>query len=146
MSKVLTSAYQMSGIGACDTITASGLPLKRVSRKKIHCILPSSPWLADSKTNIPLGMLYIAAVLRAAGHDVVVTSLLNKRYEGDATLPDSVMDADVHMISFCTPQFNEALELAAYIKDRAPKALVVAGGSHPSYEPKEVKEAVRQEV
>lgn len=143
---MISSAYQMSEAGCCETPTSSGLPRRKIARRKIHCILPSSPWLADSKTNIPLGMLYIAAILRNDGHDVVVTSLLNKRYEGNVSLPDDVMDADVHMMGFCTPQFNEALELAAYIKDRAPKALVVAGGSHPSYEPKEVKEAVRQEV
>lgn len=125
--------------------STSGLPIRRISRRKIHCILPSSPWLADSKTNVPLGVLYIAAVLREQGHDVVVTSMLNKRYEGSIELPDSVMDADAHMFGFCTPQFGEALELAAYIKDRAPGALLVAGGPHPSYEPRETKEAGRQE-
>jgi radical SAM superfamily enzyme YgiQ (UPF0313 family) len=117
-----------------------------IPRKKIHCILPSSPWLADSKTNVPLGVLYIAGLLRAQGHEIVVTSMLDKRYEGNIHLPEHVMDADVHMFGFCTPQFGEALELAAYIKDRNPDALlVVAGGPHPSYEPKEVKEAGRQE-
>lgn len=34
--------------------------------------------------------------------------------------------------------------MAAYIKDRNPDALLVAGGPHPSYEPKETKSAVRQ--
>lgn len=141
----VASGYQMSEAGGCCTVTASGLPIRKVRRKKIHCILPSSPWLADSKTNIPLGVLYIAAVLREAGHDVVVTSMLDKRYEGRIELAPEIMDADVHMFGFCTPQFGEALELAAYIKDRRPEALLVAGGSHPSYEPREVKEAGRQE-
>lgn len=147
MSRIIdlkSSAYQISAEGACE-VHSSNLPLLPVPRKKIHCILPSSPWLADSKTNVPLGVLYIAGLLRAHGHDVVVTSMLDKRYEGNIHLPDSVMDADVHMVGFCTPQFGEAMELAAYIKDRAPHAMVVAGGPHPSYEPKEVKHAVRQE-
>jgi radical SAM superfamily enzyme YgiQ (UPF0313 family) len=138
------NTYQMSGDGCCEHVTTSGLPIRKIARRKIHCILPSSPWLADSKTNIPLGVLYIAALLREQGHDVVVTSMLDKRYEGRITLPESVMDADVHMFGFCTPQFGEALELAAYIRDHAPEALIVAGGSHPSYEPKEVKAATRQ--
>lgn len=142
---VVNAAYQMGGDTACCEISGSGLPILPVPRKKIHCILPSSPWLADSKTNIPLGVLYIAGLLREAGHDVVVTSMLDKRYEGNIHLPESVMDADVHMFGFCTPQFGEALELAAYIKDRNPEALLVAGGPHPSYEPKETKEAGRQE-
>lgn len=149
MSKVISlasSAYQMSGEGSCATVTTSGLPLRKISRRKIHCILPSSPWLADSKTNIPLGVLYIAGLLRDQGHDVVVTSMLDKRYEGNIHLPEEVMDSDVHMFGFCTPQFGEALELAAYIKDRRPEALLVAGGPHPSYEPREVKEAGRQDT
>jgi len=147
MSKILSvnSGYQMSQDSACCEVTTSDLPILPVPRKKIHCILPSSPWLADSKTNVPLGVLYIAGLLREQGHEIVVTSMLDKRYEGNIHLPESVMDSDVHMFGFCTPQFGEALELAAYIRDRAPDALLVAGGPHPSYEPKEVKEAGRQE-
>lgn len=149
MSKILTMAsagYQMSDTSLCGEMPGSGLPLRKIARRKIHCILPSSPWLADSKTNIPLGVLYIAGLLREQGHDVVVTSMLDKRYEGHISLPDRVMDADVHMFGFCTPQFGEALELAAYIRDRAPGALLVAGGPHPSYEPRETKEAGRQDT
>ena len=150
MSKIiplssLNSAYQMSGEGCCETVSTSGLPIRKIRPRKIHCILPSSPWLADSKTNVPLGVLYIAGLLRENGHNVVVTSMLDKRYEGNIHLPEHVMDSDVHMFGFCTPQFGEALELAAYIKDRNPEALLVAGGPHPSYEPKEVKEATRQD-
>lgn len=150
MSKIipvssLNSAYQMSGTGSCSSVSTSGLPIRRIPRKKIHCILPSSPWLADSKTNVPLGVLYIAGLLREQGHEIVVTSMLDKRYEGNIHLDPSVMDSDVHMFGFCTPQFGEALELAAYIKDRNPEALLVAGGPHPSYEPKEVLEAGRQD-
>ncbi len=149
MSKPLTmasSGYQMSDPSLCGQVTTSGLPIKKIPRKKIHCILPSSPWLADSKTNVPLGVLYIAGLLRENGHEIVVTSMLDKRYEGNIHLPDHVMDADVHMFGFCTPQFGEALELAAYIRDRAPDALLVAGGPHPSYEPQEVKLAGRQDT
>jgi anaerobic magnesium-protoporphyrin IX monomethyl ester cyclase len=148
MGKPLTmaaSGYQMSDRSLCDVVSTSGLPIRTIPRRKIHCILPSSPWLADSKTNVPLGVLYIAGLLRAQGHDVVVTSMLDKRYEGNIHLPAEVMDADVHMLGFCTPQFGEALELAAYIKDRAPDSLLVAGGPHPSYEPRETKESGRQE-
>ncbi len=149
MSKPLTMAsagYQMSDPNLCGQVTTSGLPIKQIPRKKIHCILPSSPWLADSKTNVPLGVLYVAGLLRANGHEVCVTSMLDKRYEGNIHLPEEVMDSDVHMFGFCTPQFGEALELAAYIKDRNPDALLVAGGPHPSYEPMETKTAGRQDT
>ena len=108
---------------------------------RIHCIIPSSPWLADSKTNIPLGVLYIGAVLREAGHDVVITSRLGNRPTDPYRWTDDALDCEVHMVGFCTPQFNEALDIAADLKRRNPRYLLVAGGPHPSYEPKEVKEA-----
>ena len=147
MSKIITlqsSGYQLSDPSICGQILESGLPILPVPRQKICCILPSSPWLADSKTNIPLGVLYIAGLLRSQGHDVHVVSMLDKRYEGNIHLPDHVMDSSVFMFGFCTPQFGEALELAAFIKDRRPDALVAAGGPHPSYEPQETKAAGRQ--
>lgn len=112
---------------------------------KIHCVLPSSPWLADSKTNIPLGPLYLAASLREAGHEVVVTSLLGRGHNDPVEFQGSVLDADAHLVSFCTPQFNEALEIAAVIKDRNPSATLIAGGPHASYESREVGTAKRQE-
>jgi radical SAM superfamily enzyme YgiQ (UPF0313 family) len=71
--------------------------------------------------------------------------MLDKRYEGSIDLPINVMDSDVHMFGFCTPQFGEALELAAYIRACQPDCLLVAGGPHPSYEPRETKEAGIQE-
>lgn len=108
---------------------------------KIHCIIPSSPWLADSKTNIPLGVLYIAAVLREAGHDVSVTTRLGCRANDSFDWSPKALAADVHMVGFCTPQFNECLNMAADLRRRCPGALIVAGGSHPSYEPEEVAEA-----
>ena len=106
-------------------------------------MLPSSPWLADSKTNVPLGPLYVAASLRDAGHDVYVTSLLGNRHNDVIRFGD--LNADAHLISFCTPQFNEALEIAATIKDVDPRAVLVGGGPHASYEPYEVGTATRQE-
>jgi anaerobic magnesium-protoporphyrin IX monomethyl ester cyclase len=142
MSRLLPLAQQSS---SCPAPSSSGLPIRPVARRKVHCILPSSPWLADSKTNIPLGLLYIAAVLRDAGHDVLVTSRLDYHKVGTISLSPAALACDLHLIGFCTPQFGEALHLAATIKDANPSAIVVAGGPHPSYEPQEVKEAGRQE-
>lgn len=110
----------------------------------VHIVLPSSPWLADSKTNIPLGPLYVASVLRNADHHVTITSRLGQPLQSPITFSDEALDADVHMVSCCTPQFNEALAIAAAIKDARPHAILIAGGPHPTYEPLEVRTAVRQ--
>lgn len=111
---------------------------------KVHCILPSSPWLADSKTNIPLGVLYIAAVLREKGHDVFVTSRLGCRANDPYNWEPRVAQADVHMFGFCSPQFNECIDMAADLRRRFPGSLIVGGGPHPSYEPDETSTAVDQ--
>ena len=39
-------------------------------------IIPPSPGLADQRTNVPLGPLYVAAVLERKGHEVTLVSLL----------------------------------------------------------------------
>jgi radical SAM superfamily enzyme YgiQ (UPF0313 family) len=111
---------------------------------KIHCILPSSPWLADSKTNIPLGVLYIAAVLREKGHEVFVTSRLGCRANDPYEWGPKVKEADIHMFGFCSPQFNECIDMAADLRNNFPGSLIVAGGPHPSYEPEETVTAVDQ--
>lgn len=106
-------------------------------RLSVHCILPSSPWLADSKTNIPLGVLYIAAMLREKGHDVFVTSRLNFRANDPYNWSDRALAADVHMVGFCSPQFNEVIDMCADLRRKAPGSLIIGGGPHPSYEPDE---------
>lgn len=113
-------------------------------RLKVHCVLPSSPWLADSKTNIPLGVLYIAAILREKGHDVCVTTRLNMKAHEAFNWSPQALAADVHMLGFCSPQFNEAIDIAEDLRARCPGSLIVAGGSHPSYEAEETVTAVGQ--
>ena len=108
-----------------------------MKRLKVHCIFPSSPWLADSKTNVPLGALYIAAMLREAGHEVFVTSRLNYRASDPYNWSDQALAADVHMFGFCSPQFNEVIDMCADLRHKCPGALIIAGGPHPSYEPDE---------
>lgn len=110
-------------------------------RHKINCIIPSSPWLADSKTNIPLGVLYIAGVLREKGHDVIVTTRLGCRPYDPPNWSKEALACDIHMIGFCSPQFNESLDLARSLRRESPGALIVAGGPHPSYEPEETSTA-----
>ena len=105
---------------------------------RISCLIPSSPYLADQTTNPPLGLLSIAAVLREAGHEVSVSPLAITPWKD---LPQ----ADLHLIGFTTPQFNEALCVADFLKQRDPHTTIVAGGSHPTYEPWETKWAGPQE-
>ena len=95
----------------------------------IQIFIPSSPYLDDPLTNVPLGPLYVAASVRNLGHEVVVTSLLADAISYD----DEMMNADLFMIGFSTPQFDEAVKICHYIKRiKSPNAIVIAGGPHPT--------------
>lgn len=85
----------------------------------------------------PLGMLYLASMLEEISG--VEIRLL------DLTLKDNV-DIQYHLntfqpqivgITITTPLFPEALRLASLIKQLLPKAVIVAGGPHPSSLPNE---------
>jgi anaerobic magnesium-protoporphyrin IX monomethyl ester cyclase len=77
----------------------------------------------------PLGLSYIGAVLRAAGHQVEIQMM-----EDAAALPDFT-GADVVGISCNTVQFNSGLKIAKLAK--ALGKTVLMGGPHPSCRPEE---------
>ena len=77
----------------------------------------------------PLGVSYIAAALKAAGHDVQIQLL-----EDASALPDFT-GADVVGISCNTVQFNSGLKVARMAKERG--KVVIMGGAHPTSCPTE---------
>lgn len=78
---------------------------------------------------LPLGLGYIAAVLKEAGFIVKVM-------DGDIS---GIQDfqPDVIGISAMTPQINEAWSIAEQVKQYVPNATVVLGGVHPTTMPVE---------
>jgi anaerobic magnesium-protoporphyrin IX monomethyl ester cyclase len=84
--------------------------------------------LAGAKMQ-PLGLSYIGAALRAAGHDVQIQIL-----EGQTALPDFT-GADVIGISCNTVQFNPGLNIALLAKQLG--KTVIMGGPHPTSSPEE---------
>jgi len=72
----------------------------------------------------PLGISYVGAALKQAGHDVQIELL-----EDPETLPDFT-DADVVGISCTTVQFNPGLKVARAAKNSG--KIVIMGGPHPT--------------
>lgn len=103
----------------------------------VQIFLPSSSYLSDPLTILPLGPLYVAAGIQELGHEVILTSLLD-----DADICDGdIMPADAFMIGFVTPQFDEAVRLCHRVRRVHPGAAIIAGGPHPTVRPKEVLRA-----
>ncbi|MBN2054876.1 B12-binding domain-containing radical SAM protein [bacterium] len=78
----------------------------------------------------PLGILYLAAVLRDAGHTVMAL-------DPDPHRPPPVnelaaFDPDLAGISIMTTQVRRARELATAIREHAPRAVIIGGGIHPT--------------
>ncbi|RMF67633.1 MAG: radical SAM protein [Calditrichaeota bacterium] len=78
----------------------------------------------------PLGLLYIGAVLKKAGHDVEFDLAESREH-----LPD-MADADVVGISCTTIQFKPGLRVAKAAKEQG--KIVVMGGPHPTSSADEV--------
>ncbi len=93
---------------------------------RICIILPPAPGLYDPLTNLPLGPLYVAAILEEAGHDVSLVSLLG--HDVPAVWPR----ADLYAMGFTTPQVGVAKGIMELIRSQHPGALILAGGAHPS--------------
>lgn len=93
---------------------------------KICIILPPSPGLFDQRSNIPLGPLYVAAVLERDGHDVSLVSLLGR------DIPSSWPEADLYAVGFTTPQVGVAKGVMELIRGQYPGAKVLAAGAHPT--------------
>ena len=84
----------------------------------------------------PLGLLYIAAVLRSLGHSV---SLFDLSFEKDlGTMAGALVRADWVGFSSSSPLFGKAIEVLAYVKSVAPGVPTVIGGPHATIEAGEV--------
>ncbi len=91
----------------------------------VDLIRPPNPYSIDDLLDEPLGLLYLAASLREAGHEVRVTDMA-----GNANA--NIYEADVFGIQLWTPTAHLGVNIAKSISRMYPWALRVAGGPHVS--------------
>ncbi len=90
---------------------------------KYNLINPPKPFLLNQKVFAPLGLLYLGAVLKNEGHEVVISDM--------SSLDEPLIEADVYGISSTTPQFPYAIRVAEMIRCRYKnKTKVIIGGPH----------------
>jgi anaerobic magnesium-protoporphyrin IX monomethyl ester cyclase len=96
---------------------------------------------------VALGMRYISAFCKQAGHEVVCLHLSSRRdtmIELTASLKEDIIDhcrdADVVGISLMTNSFYRSCELTELLREADIKAPIVWGGTHPTVAPEESAE------
>lgn len=97
-----------------------------MARPKIVLMILPMPFLHDQKRNAPLGIMYVAAVLEKAGHDINMVDL--RGLESHEWL-ESVPEADIYGIGSSSLEYHLAVELAQGLKARK-KCTIVLGGVH----------------
>ena len=78
----------------------------------------------------PLGLAYLAAVVRNDSHDV---SIFDSQFQSRETILHSVTHADVVGITCMTCNFGRAAKLAEDIKRSNPDTVVIMGGPHVTF-------------
>lgn len=95
---------------------------------RIALINPPQPELFDADAYPALGLLYLAGVLEAAGHDVVYVRADEAAYD----LPE----ADAYLVTATTALRPAALDVLARARAAQPRARLVVGGVDPTIDPK----------
>jgi len=97
-------------------------------RYKVAFIVPNNPYLITPKVHPPLGVMYLAAVLKGH-HEVEVLDMAGVKRQSKLIMD---IDADYACISATTPQFSDACS----IKEQLPvDCLSVIGGVHVTHKP-----------
>ena len=89
-------------------------------------------------TEAPLGVAYIAALLKRNGHEVRIKDFDAERFSKSAVF-DLVDEfrPDLAGISFRTPSFASAKTICSILKERQASLPVVLGGPHATAFPRE---------
>ncbi|MBL7151977.1 MAG: B12-binding domain-containing radical SAM protein [Candidatus Omnitrophica bacterium] len=103
---------------------------------QIILINPPSPFLINQKCFLPLGILYLAAVLEKNNIPVKVIDLAGAEDSLEPAL-DNYPGRPLYGITASTPQYPYAKKIKDIIKSRNRDARVIIGGSHPSSVPKQ---------
>ncbi|MBS3055951.1 MAG: cobalamin-dependent protein [Candidatus Aenigmarchaeota archaeon] len=97
---------------------------------KVLLVYPRFKYENSGGLQEPLGILYIASVLRKSGHDV---SFIDLTFEKDfSKLNKETLDVDLIGMSSTTALFGTAKEVLKHMKSINPELKVAIGGPHPT--------------
>jgi len=100
---------------------------------KVLLIYPRFQWTEHGQMQEPLGLLYIASVLKDQGFEV---DLLDFTFEKSLEKLKSGLDsADAVGLTTSSVLFNRAAHILKRIREIKPRLPVIAGGPHPTADP-----------
>ena len=102
---------------------------------KINLLNPPHEESLDTRLDPPLGLLYIAAVLKKEGYDVSVTDL---NFHDMSTWLDIIPWADIYGITVMTASLHHAVNLKEIVRIINPECRIIVGGAHPTALPEEM--------
>ncbi len=98
-----------------------------VTKKKIVLMYVTPPGQDDFFIAMPLGIIYLGAILREAGCDVVCC---DERVCSEAEIESYLEKAEILGLSALTPHVNRAMRYAERVKKARPEVITVVGGPH----------------
>ena len=103
--------------------------------KKILLITPPSPYLLSDKAIVPLGILYVASMLREQKYDVEVLDLTGLKNYEKSVLDYASKEYDAYGLTATSPDFGQAVHILDLIKSVNTKNKVILGGPHATVGP-----------
>ncbi len=91
----------------------------------------------------PLGLMYLAASLRTAGHQPLILDYLLEKFDKDSLFKTINQGVELIGITAVSPLIKNALYLADLIKKNFPQKTIILGGPHPTLLPKETLKKAR---
>ena len=110
-------------------------PISDFSLKKILLITPPSPYLLSDKAIVPLGILYVASMLRKQKYDVEVLDLTGLKNYEKSVLDYASKEYDAYGLTATSPDFGQAVHILDLIKSVSTKNKVILGGPHATVGP-----------
>lgn len=95
---------------------------------------PPSPFLLKQKVNPPLGLLYLATVLREHGIGACVLDLADSS-DVDKELGSVDFVPELIGITVTTPQFGYAMHIGEFFRNVYPQVPIAVGGAHATVDP-----------
>lgn len=109
---------------SAETSALDSLP---VTKKKIVLMYVTPPGQDDFFIAMPLGIIYLAAILREHGADV---ECCDERVCTEAEVESYLKKAEILGLSALTPHVNRAIRYAEKAKQNRPDVITVMGGPH----------------